>query len=208
MPGMRALALSLAVIAGCAVSRGPALPKQSLSVPLVRQATNYSCGAAALLAVLFYWQVFDGREDELYAALGTDPEHGTQPESIARVARAHGLRASVEDNLEIRHLAHHLARGATAIVSLQAWRDEDPRAVDWKNTWEDGHYAVLVGLDERHAYFMDPSAAGAYAFVPLKELVDRWHDYESASGRRMVYNRAAVIIEGKHPARRSLVRME
>ena len=51
-----------------------------------RQATEYSCGACALQAVLSYWGR-DVDENDLMQILHTTSEEGTYPEDIVRGAR-------------------------------------------------------------------------------------------------------------------------
>lgn len=171
------------VIAGSAPARPPAaeagvpaLPRQALGVPLVRQQTGYSCGPAALGAVLKYFGVWDGAEQQLYKILRTSVEEGTLPEDLAAGAWHFGLGAVVESGMTIARLRTVLASGRLVILEFQAWRDAERRATLWRDTWTDGHYAVLIGLDARFAYFMDPSTAGSYTFIPLPELEERWHD--------------------------------
>ena len=61
-----------------------------------RQSTEYSCGAAALQAVLHYWgKDFD--EQQLMQLLHTSPETGTYVGDIARVAREMGMKAEVKE---------------------------------------------------------------------------------------------------------------
>ncbi len=52
-------------------------------------------------------------------------------------------------------------------------------------SWNEGvrlvgpnHYAVAIGYDEKHIYFMDPSTLGHYTFIPIAEFLDRWHDMD------------------------------
>jgi predicted double-glycine peptidase len=193
----RANLLCLALLVACASA--PVLPPKALKVPLVRQATTYSCGAAALLSVLFYWRVYDGNESSLYAELGTTPENGTPPESIARVATRFGLTSQVKTGMTLSDLRGALARGATVILDIQAWRDPGGGPPAWRDRWEDGHYVVLIGMDERRAYVMDPSTAGGYGWIPLAELEDRWHDYEDRGGRRVEWVRAGIVLQGTTP---------
>ena len=102
---------------------GPKLPANALPVPIVPQATDYSCGAAAVLSVLYYWQLHSGGESTLYADLGTTPKDGTHPKKMIEVARKLGLRAEMKENLTLADLRAILARGETAILDFQAWRD-------------------------------------------------------------------------------------
>ena len=174
----------------------PRLPPQALAVPLMAQATNYSCGAAALLSTLVYWNApYDSGEAGLYPLLDTTEKDGTPPDHIVAVAEGFGLTAYLNENMTLDDLGLALERGDTVIVDLQAWRTPGS-TTPWVSNWEDGHYVVLVGMDAAYAYFMDPSSLGAYAYVPLAELPDRWHDYEDRNGRVWRTRRLGIMIRG------------
>ena len=171
------------------------------SVPDVRQSTGYTCGAAALQAVLAYWGTAE-REDRLAARLRSTPQAGTHPLDIVRVAGEFGLAAELREGLALADLEAALAAGTTVIVDLQAWRDRTD--VPWTETWDDGHYMVLLGMDRENLYFEDPSLLGARGVIPRPEFVDRWHDYEGeppldAADRAYVH--MAMFIRGSQPAR-------
>lgn len=200
-PGLGLLWLALPAL-GAAPGKAapePRLPKDFLPVPLVRQANSYSCGAAALLSILFYWRVHDGGESSLYARLDTTEKDGTEPVKLAEGARSFGLEARLQEGSSLDELRAALKRGETAILDLQAWRTEETKKIPWDRDWDDGHYVVLVGLDGDYAYVMDPSSSGAYAYLPLDELALRWHDFEDRHGPRREYRRLAVFIKGKTP---------
>lgn len=170
------------------------------AVPDVRQSTGYSCGAAALQAVLSYWGI-DEREDRLAARLHTTPQAGTHPLDIIRVAREFGLTADLREGLGLADLDRALAEGTSVIVDLQAWRERSD--VSWAETWDDGHYMVLIGADAANLYFEDPSLLGVRGVIPRAEFVERWHDYEGQepldpSDRKYVH--AAFFIRGAHAA--------
>lgn len=191
---------------GSAADSGRAVPLLT-GVPDVRQSTNYSCGAAALQAVLGYWGI-DAREGDLIADLGSDPERGTPPEAILRVAARFGLKAELREGLGLDDLAEALRRGVPPIVDIQAWTSADVRSrgFHWAEAWEDGHYVVLIGVDGENLVFEDPSLLGTRGYIPRAEFLDRWRDYEgnppygaSDPGDR-AYVRAAIFIEGTRPA--------
>ncbi|MCK7482927.1 MAG: cysteine peptidase family C39 domain-containing protein [Candidatus Moduliflexus flocculans] len=98
-------------------------------MPDVRQSTGYTCGAAALQAVLAYWGMSE-REDRLAARLRSTPEAGTHPDDIVRVAREFGLTAELREGLDLSDLESALAAGTTVIVDLQAWRENTDRPLD------------------------------------------------------------------------------
>jgi predicted double-glycine peptidase len=69
----------------------PAMPPFRL-LTRTRQATEYSCGACALQAVLGYWGK-EVDETELMRLMGTNEDVGTHPENMVRGAKALGFGA-------------------------------------------------------------------------------------------------------------------
>lgn len=180
----------------------PTLTKVStalIRVPLVRQATGYTCGVASLMSVLSYYFSTDPvlrwvREDRLAAELGTTGD-GTNHRDIARVATAKGLKAEVRRNMTIAELKQVLDGGAPVIVAIQAWNDN---ASGYKDDEDSGHYVVAIGYDARYFYFMDPSVLGTYACIPAAEFPDRWHDVEN-DGVTQVIGLGIVFSGNKAP---------
>ncbi|HWO23500.1 MAG TPA: C39 family peptidase [Kofleriaceae bacterium] len=181
------LSVALLVLAACAGSR----PRE-LAVPDVRQATDYTCSASALQAVLAYYGV-EKREDELARELGATPEDGAPPEAIVRVAMAHGLRAQKRENMTVEDLAAEVAGGRPVIVEIQAWSDT-PR-MSWADAWDDGHYVIVVAIDGDRLVFEDPSVLGSRAVLSRRELEERWHDIDG--GYRNI--RTGIVFGGKPP---------
>jgi predicted double-glycine peptidase len=112
-------------------------------VPDTRQSTEYSCGAAALQAVLNYWGRDVGEED-LRELLNTDPESGTYPEDILRVARELGLEAEYRENLTLEEIEASVVQGVPVIVDCQAWRSPAPGNASWAEDWVDSHWMVII----------------------------------------------------------------
>ena len=174
-------------------------------VPDVRQSTSFSCGAAALQAVLHYYGV-EEREDRLMKELKTSSAEGTHPGDILRVAKAKGLGAALREGMAFEDLQAALDRGIPVIASIQAWKDDDGSAKPWSDRWEDGHYVVVLGLDAASVYVEDPSLLGCRGIIPRREFLERWHDYEGPppyGPTRRTYIRMGLFIEGRpaHPAR-------
>lgn len=185
--------------AACASGGAPRLPHGHLPVPIVRQATSYSCGAAAMQAVFQYWGVYDGSESGLYERLGTTEDDGTDPRAMARVARELGLEAELKEGLSLEDLRAALGEGRTVVLDLQAWEaEDDPTPGDYRDNWEDGHYVVLVGMDRRFVYVMDPSlGTGGYGWMTIEELPSRWRDYEDRDGKLWRNERLGLIVSGE-----------
>ena len=174
-------------------------PPHLVPVPLISQARPWSCGAAALMAVLVYFGAFDDAESTLDADLGVDPKEGTRVTSIVAEARRFGLGADARAGMALEDLDRELSRGAVVIAAIQAWPTE--KIKDWRTSWEDGHYVVVVGLSTDRVYVMDPSVRTGYAFLRRDEFLARWHDYDVDGGRRVVWDRLGIVIRGGTPLR-------
>ena len=147
---MRLTTLLFAALASAAEPAAPGLPADHLRVPNVRQATGYSCGAAALMGALTYWGVYDGGESKLARLLGTDPENGTPVTALLAVAKTFPVDVEGREGLTEADLRAALAKGDTVILDVQAWADEKGgplRGAQWRERWEDGHYVVLIAMD-------------------------------------------------------------
>jgi ABC-type bacteriocin/lantibiotic exporter with double-glycine peptidase domain len=192
-----------ATVAGIALVFVPLAARQApsasvsprlLAVPLVSQARPWTCGAAALMATLLYFGVFDDTESRLDEELGVNPEQGTRVVSIVSEARRFGLAAEARTGLTLADLDRELARGSVVIVALQAWA-VDPVA-DWQTHWEDGHYVVVVGISGERVYVMDPSVRTGYGYLQRQQFLERWHDYDLEDDRSVVYDRLGIVIRG------------
>jgi predicted double-glycine peptidase len=172
-------------------SRAPEL----LAVPLVSQARPWTCGAAALMAALLYFGVYDDSELRLDEEMGTTPEGGTRVVSIVAEARRFGLAADARTGLTLADLEREVLRGAVVIVAVQAWATTP--VANWRTHWEDGHYVVIVGLDGNRVYVMDPSVRTGYGYLPRAQFLERWHDYDRQDGGRVDYDRLGIVIRGE-----------
>jgi len=181
------------------------------SVPDVRQSTEYSSGASALQTVLAYWGV-DSREGSLMKELNSSPESGTRPGSILDVASSRGLNAFISENMSVDDLMSYTQNRIPVMVAAQAWDgyyDSDGTWVtkvpdNWEDTWENGHYMVVIGADTQNVYLEDPRLLGTRGVIPLREFISRWHDSEGGSGTsdpRTVHYHMGIIIKGDEPAR-------
>jgi predicted double-glycine peptidase len=186
-----------------AVAATPELPANHLPVPLIRQATDYSCGPASLLGVILYWQAGDMGESALYKLANTTETDGTTYLNLGNAAsqygKANGLDVETRDHLTLNDLRLYLTKGTTVILNIQAWRSPKNEQIPWSLNWEDGHFVVLVAMDADFVYFMDPSASAAYGYMPLLELEDRWHDYDMVNGQKVVSDHVGIAIRGTNP---------
>jgi uncharacterized protein len=140
-----------------------------------RQATEYSCGASALQAVMSYWGK-DVDEEELMRLLGTTPEEGTYPEEIVRVARSQGFEAELKDNLTLEEVERATAQGEPVIVLGQVWRSKKPGDASMTGEWDSGHWFIVLSVDKDYVYFEDPYVHMGKGFVPRAIFEDTWHN--------------------------------
>ena len=196
-PGIGALAVMVALLLSN-LAVGPASSTtrslRLLPVPVVSQARPWTCGAAALMAALVYFGVFDEPESRLDAELGATADGGTRVLDIVAEAHRFGLEAEARTGLTFADLDRELARGAVVIVAIQAWAEHP--VSDWSTNWEDGHYVVVVGLSPERVYVMDPSVRTGYAYLTRADFLDRWHDYELEGTKRTVYEQLGIVIRG------------
>ncbi len=166
-----------------------------------RQSTEYSCGAAALQAVLHYWGR-DLEEEELMHLLHTSPETGTYVGDIARVARGLGMSAEVKENLSLTDLHESLKKGVPVIVCGQAWRSREDSDTSVREDWEDGHYVVVLGMDERYIYYQDPFIKRGKVFVSHQMFEQSWHNVrgKTSSDTKKQFH-LGVFISGDPAAR-------
>lgn len=180
-----------------------------LTVPDVRQSTRYSCGASSLQAVLNYWGI-DVSESDLMELLHTTPHIGTDPEDIVSVATSFGLSASLSQDLSIDDLKKSINLKIPVIIRAQAWSGHEENGYwvseipdNWEDTWKEGHYMVVIGVDNRNVYLEDPLLLGTRGKIPIDEFLTRWHDCQRKSlpgVQKIIYNRLGIFISGDKPA--------
>ena len=130
----------------------------TLDVPGYRQSRNYSCGYAAVLMVLRYFEkTFTGQS--IFDALGT-ARTGTGQSAIVRVLRRAGVSANVRYDMGFDRIVRSVSAGKVLVSYLV---DEE-------------HWVVLYGYGESPSriYVADPE--------PGKECEQEWPDYGERLG--------------------------
>ncbi len=166
-----------------------------IDLPNIRQTTDYTCGAASLLSVLNYYGLYEDSEMNLAEELESDEEWGTDPTNIIKVAQRYGLSTHEFKSMGIDKLQEFVNGGIPVIVSYQAWSEEED---DWQDCWLDGHYSVVIGVDDELVYFEDPSlGAGEVGYIPKDEFLTRWHDVDRDGNELKQYGLALLYAD--HP---------
>ncbi|MDD4160995.1 MAG: C39 family peptidase [Methanothrix sp.] len=170
------------------------------SMPDTRQSTEYSCGAAALQAVLGYWGRDIGEED-MREILNTNEESGTYPDDVIRVADALGLQAEYKENMTMADLENYVAQGIPIMVDCQAWRSVSQYNESWADTWYNGHWMVVIGIDENNVTLEDPYILGDRGFLSREEFEMRWHNSRGLDDTDTVKQiHMGIAIHGELPA--------
>jgi len=169
------------------------------SMPDTRQSTEYSCGAAAMQAVLGYWGRDIGEED-VREMLNTNEVSGTYPDDIIRVAKALGLQAEYKENMSMADLENYVAEGIPVVVDCQAWRSVSQYNESWADTWHNGHWLVVIGIDENNVTLEDPYILGDRGIMSREEFLARWHNVrgldETDTGKQI---HMGIAIRGERP---------
>ena len=177
-----------------------ALNMALFSMPDTRQSTEYSCVAASLQAVLAYWGRDIGEED-IREMLNTNEESGTYPDDIIRVAQALGFEADYEENMTLADPADYVAQGIPVIVDCQAWRSVSQYNESWADTWHNGHWVVVIGIDERNVTLEDPYILGDRGIMSREEVLARWHNVRGLDETDTVKQiHMGIAIRGDQPA--------
>ena len=170
------------------------------SMPDTRQSTEYSCGAASLQAVLGYWGRDIGEED-IREMLNTNEESGTYPDDIIRVAQALGLEADYKENMTLADLEGYVAQGIPVIVDCQAWRSVSQYNESWADTWHNGHWVVVIGIDENNVTLEDPYILGDRGIMSREEFDARWHNVRGLDEADTINQiHMGIAIRGDKPA--------
>ena len=167
-----------------------------LAVPHIRQRTNYSCGPACVASVLRYYG-HTTSESQILGPIGCTPELGTSPAQIARYLRSIRHRHKQQSRMTISLLEAYIERAWPVIVAYQAWPHR-PSETDLGQSWDNGHYSVVVGTDDEFIWLVDPSSKRKVRKVRRQEFVASWRDIETPS---RIYIRWGVAVGPRYTRR-------
>ncbi|MFN8673134.1 MAG: C39 family peptidase [Candidatus Sericytochromatia bacterium] len=151
------------------------LPANFMFLPLARQSTDYTCGVGSLQSIMMYYGD-EYMEGELAKSLKSDPNEGTAYANIKKFSEENGYSVKIYKDMKIEDLKKLIDNKKPVLVLLQAWSE---KPTDYSKDWEDGHYSIAIGYDDKRFYFMDPSSLGYYTYIPTKDFLDRWHDTDT-----------------------------
>jgi predicted double-glycine peptidase len=114
------------------------------------------CGPASLKMVLAYYDVV-ASEAELAIKTNCIKEIGTTAHDLVRVAAEYGIFGEIRNESSLTDIAACVAQQKPVIVDwFTRGRDDYPPEI----AVPDGHYSVVVGIDETYIYLQDPEIGG------------------------------------------------
>ena len=152
-----------------------------LPVPHFRQSPGL-CGASALQAVLAYWGKKHS-EQELADLSHSNPDDGVEAPELLEAARAVGFDGFYHDDAELDDLKRYLDLGLPVIVN-------------WWST-NQGHFSVVVGMDDKHVYMVDPEKDRPFSRMPLDEFDGNWFDFKEPEQTDLTRRRLLVVAPHK-----------
>lgn len=132
------------------------------------------CGPAVLKMLLMYFDLEAGNKSdmELAKACGTN-NLGTTTTQLTKAIRSFGLKCDEKFNSEFEDIEMALKRGNPVIVDwfTPGRKDESDSEMP------DGHYSIVVDLDENNIYLQDPGI-GKMRTIPRDSFYRVWFDFD------------------------------
>lgn len=143
-----------------------------LNIKPFQETLNKSyCGPAVLKMVLDFYGVDNG-EAELAELLHCDPDLGVDEKSIKEVVYSLGFKVEVKNFSSFEDIKTWLEKGIPVIVDwFTRGRSDYP-----DSTVADGHYSVVVDLDEEYIYLQDPEIGGLRK-ISKEDFIRVWFDF-------------------------------
>jgi hypothetical protein len=121
-----------------------------------QQTTEYTCGPAAVLTLLHYFQM-TGDEMQIAKEMNTSSTNGTTPENMANWLKKNGFEVVWGENGTLEMIRENLAQKLPTLIEWSDWG---------------GHWVVAVGYDTRN------TATGTDDVIIFADPYDRHDDRE------------------------------
>jgi predicted double-glycine peptidase len=163
-----------------------------LSFPTSRQDNTASCGSSAVQSILAYYGI-DKRQDDLNKSLKISKD-GISYKDIVRLFKYYDLDVSA-GIMNIEMIKNYIDNNIPVIILIQAYSADKKYT---KTEYKDGHYIVVIGYDDKHFVFEDPSLNNKNGYLPFSELEVRWHGYGDTEKEKLENFGIAVIGKPKY----------
>jgi len=146
--------------------------KKMLNVKPFQETLNFSmCGPASLKIVLGYYGL-EKSEKELAKLCQHDKNLGVDDEKIKKAAESLGFKVSVKNNSRFKDIEKWLDKKVPVIVNWFTKGRQDYS----ESEVADGHYSVVVGLDNKYIYLQDPEI-GKIRKIKRYDFMKVWFDF-------------------------------
>lgn len=130
------------------------------------------CGPVSLKMVFDYYGI-EKSEQEIAQLCGTTLDLGTDDRSIKKAAESLGFQVEVKNESSFDNIKHWLDKKVPVIVN---WFTR--RRIDYpEEDVPDGHYSVVVGLDDGFIYLQDPEI-GKLRKIERNDFMKVWFDFK------------------------------
>ncbi|MDP1994299.1 MAG: C39 family peptidase, partial [Ignavibacteria bacterium] len=130
------------------------------------------CGPASLKIVLNYYDI-DKTEKELANMAGWKKGLGIDDKGIKKAAEKLGFKVAIKNNSSFKDIEKWLKGGVPVIVD---WFTKG-RNDYLESETADGHYSVVVGLDNNFIYLQDPEI-GKLRKIKREDFMRVWFDFK------------------------------
>ena len=130
------------------------------------------CGPASLKIVLGYYGL-DKSEKELAQLCKVDKNLGVDDEKIKRSAEALGFKVRIKNNGSFKDIEKWLDKNVPVIVNWFTKGRQDYS----ESEVADGHYSVVIGLDEKYIHLQDPEI-GKIRKLKREDFMRVWFDFK------------------------------
>lgn len=148
------------------------MKKISLDVKTFQETLHADmCGPASLKIVMDYYGI-NRNEKELAKLCNLVPGLGVDDKSIADAAKALGFKAEIKNESSFDDIENWLKKGVPVIVDwfTRGRQDYNDSEV------ADGHYSVVMGLDDENIYLQDPETGGERK-INREDFMKVWFDF-------------------------------
>ncbi|MDD5638914.1 MAG: cysteine peptidase family C39 domain-containing protein [Candidatus Pacebacteria bacterium] len=129
------------------------------------------CGPASLKILLNYYGI-NKSDKELARITGWDKGLGVDDKGIKRAAESLGFKVKIKNNSSFDDIAIWLEKGVPVIVDWFTRGRKDCGDSDVA----DGHYSVVMGLDDKYIYLQDPEI-GRMRKLDREDFMTVWFDF-------------------------------
>ena len=129
------------------------------------------CGPASLKIVFDYYGA-DKTEQELADLTGRVPGLGVDDRGIQKAAESLGFKIEIENESSFEDIETWLKKGVPVIVD---WFTRG-RSDYFDSEVADGHYSVVIGLDDEYVYLQDPEIGGERK-IKRDDFMKVWFDF-------------------------------